>query len=87
MRNGHGQCGMLLKKMGHEVAGSDAGVYPPMSEVLDSAGIDLFEGFAESELLSWRPDQWWLAMPFPEGISRWNTFSVLARSISFPCLN
>ena len=52
-----GNAAVLLKKMGHEVAGSDAGVYPPMSEVLDSAGIDLFEGFAESELLSWRPDR------------------------------
>ncbi len=52
-----GNAAVLLKKMGHEVAGSDAGVYPPMSEVLASAGIDLFEGFAESEMLDWRPDR------------------------------
>ena len=29
-----GNAAVLLKKLGHEVAGSDAGVYPPMSDVL-----------------------------------------------------
>ena len=43
--------------MGHQVAGSDAGVYPPMSDVLTSAGIELFEGFAEQEMLTWHPDR------------------------------
>ena len=38
-----GNAAVLLKKLGHEVAGSDAGVYPPMSDVLTEAGIDLFE--------------------------------------------
>ena len=46
-----GNAAVLLKKMGHDVAGSDAGVYPPMSDVLESAGIDLFEGFAEHRIL------------------------------------
>jgi len=52
-----GNAAVLLKKMGHEVAGSDAGVYPPMSDVLESAGIELFEGFAEEKMLSWQPDR------------------------------
>ena len=52
-----GNAAVLLKKMGHEVAGSDAGVYPPMSDVLEAAGIELFEGFAEEEMLSWQPDR------------------------------
>ncbi|NCZ63730.1 MAG: hypothetical protein EBY62_08030 [Cellvibrionales bacterium] len=52
-----GNAAVLLKKMGHEVAGSDAGVYPPMSDVLESAGIELFEGFAEEEMLTWQPDR------------------------------
>ena len=39
-----GNAAVLLKKMGYDVAGSDAGVYPPMSDVLESAGIELFEG-------------------------------------------
>ena len=34
-----GNAAVLLKKLGHEVAGSDAGVYPPMSDVLSAAGI------------------------------------------------
>ena len=52
-----GNAAILLKKMGHQVAGSDAGVYPPMSDVLTSAGIELFEGFAEQEMLTWHPDR------------------------------
>ena len=57
MWNGYGQCGRTFKKMGHEVAGSDAGVYPPMSDVLEVAGIELFEGFSEDEMLSWQPNR------------------------------
>ena len=52
-----GNAAILLKKMGHEVAGSDAGVYPPMSDVLFQSGIDLFEGFSEDEMIDWRPEQ------------------------------
>ena len=52
-----GNAAILLKKMGHQVAGSDSGVYPPMSDVLTSAGIELFEGFAEQEMLTWHPDR------------------------------
>lgn len=52
-----GNVAVLLKKTGHEVAGSDSGVYPPMSHVLEDAGIDLFEGFSEDEMLRWKPDR------------------------------
>jgi UDP-N-acetylmuramate: L-alanyl-gamma-D-glutamyl-meso-diaminopimelate ligase len=52
-----GNAAVLLKKMGHDVAGSDAGVYPPMSEVLEDSGIQLFEGFAEEEMAHWQPDR------------------------------
>ena len=52
-----GNAAVLLKKMGHDVAGSDAGVYPPMSDVLEAAGIHLFEGFAEEDMLTWQPDR------------------------------
>ena len=52
-----GNAAVLLKKMGHEVAGSDADVYPPMSDVLAEAGIELFEGFSEESLLGWNPDR------------------------------
>jgi UDP-N-acetylmuramate: L-alanyl-gamma-D-glutamyl-meso-diaminopimelate ligase len=52
-----GNAAILLKKQGHQVAGSDAGVYPPMSDVLIDAGIELFEGFNEKIMLDWRPDR------------------------------
>jgi UDP-N-acetylmuramate: L-alanyl-gamma-D-glutamyl-meso-diaminopimelate ligase len=52
-----GNAAVLLKKLGNKVAGSDAGVYPPMSDVLSGAGIDLFEGFEESLMLDWQPDR------------------------------
>ena len=37
-----GNAAILLGKQGVQVAGSDAGVYPPMSDVLADAGIELF---------------------------------------------
>ena len=52
-----GNAAILLKKQGHQVAGSDAGVYPPMSDVLTDAGIELFDGFDEKLMLDWRPDR------------------------------
>ena len=52
-----GNVAILLKKQGHQVAGSDAGVYPPMSDVLSDAGIELFEGFDENEMVNWNPDR------------------------------
>ena len=52
-----GNVAVLLKKQGHDVAGSDSGVYPPMSNVLKDAGIHLFEGFDEQELIEWKPDR------------------------------
>ena len=39
-----GNAAVLLKKW-DLVAGSDAGVYPPMSDVLADAGIKLYEIF------------------------------------------
>ena len=52
-----GNAAVLLKKMGHEVAGSDTGVYPPMSDVLSNAGIHLNEGFSADEMINWKPDR------------------------------
>ena len=80
-----GNAAVLLKKMGHQVAGSDAGVYPPMSEVLQSAGIDLFEGFAEQEMLDWKPDR----VVVGNAVSRGNPqveFLLRTRSIPFVSL-
>lgn len=40
----------LLKQKGHEVWGSDRGIYPPMSDFLAEHQIPLWEGFSEDHL-------------------------------------
>jgi len=50
-----GALAVMLAEMGMEVRGSDAGVYPPMSDFLASRDISIFDGFAP-ENLSWGPD-------------------------------
>ncbi len=52
-----GNAALMLKKKGEDIAGSDAGAYPPMSDVLQNAGIDLFEGFSVQDMIDWRPDR------------------------------
>lgn len=46
----------LARDLGHEVEGSDANVYPPMSTQLESLGITLKEGYAAGHLQP-APDQ------------------------------
>jgi UDP-N-acetylmuramate: L-alanyl-gamma-D-glutamyl-meso-diaminopimelate ligase len=50
-----GGLAVLAKQMGYEVTGSDAHVYPPMSHLLQKAGIALCEGYEPAHLRS-RPD-------------------------------
>lgn len=52
-----GNTALLLKAQGHDVFGADSGVYPPMSGVLDRAGIDVWEGFDAARLAALKPDQ------------------------------
>ncbi len=52
-----GGLAQIAKAMGHRVTGCDAHVYPPMSDQLRAAGIDLVEGF-EVDQLALRPDLW-----------------------------
>jgi UDP-N-acetylmuramate: L-alanyl-gamma-D-glutamyl-meso-diaminopimelate ligase len=40
----------LAREAGHRVTGCDAGVYPPMSDQLRDLGIELLEGYDESQL-------------------------------------
>ncbi len=51
-----GNAAVLMKALGHEVRGADTGVYPPMSDVLASAGIDVYEGYDPARLEKFRPD-------------------------------
>src|SRR6185437_2925386 len=47
-----------LKRRGIEVTGSDQNVYPPMSDVLREAGVELFNGYKAENLtgMKKRPD-------------------------------
>ncbi len=45
-----GALACMLKDMGYEVTGSDAGIYPPMSDFLMEKGIALKEGFHRDNL-------------------------------------
>ena len=45
----------MLKQQGHEVTGSDAAAYPPMSDLLHELGIPVHEPYAERNL-DRRPD-------------------------------
>ncbi len=45
-----GGVAQLAVASGHKVTGCDANVYPPMSDQLRAAGVDLIEGFAADQL-------------------------------------
>jgi UDP-N-acetylmuramate: L-alanyl-gamma-D-glutamyl-meso-diaminopimelate ligase len=51
-----GNAALLARAAGHEVLGSDTGVYPPMSTVLAEAGIALHEGYDAARLQKLAPD-------------------------------
>jgi UDP-N-acetylmuramate: L-alanyl-gamma-D-glutamyl-meso-diaminopimelate ligase len=51
-----GGVALLARDLGHEVTGSDAKVYPPMSTQLEAQGIRLMEGYDAAHLDSARPD-------------------------------
>lgn len=45
-----GGIAVLARQAGHQVTGSDANVYPPMSSQLESQGIDLMQGYKAGHL-------------------------------------
>jgi UDP-N-acetylmuramate: L-alanyl-gamma-D-glutamyl-meso-diaminopimelate ligase len=51
-----GNAALLARAAGHEVLGADAGVYPPMSNVLADAGISVHEGYDPVRLEKLAPD-------------------------------
>jgi len=44
-----GSLAQLAKQMGFRVSGSDHAIYPPMSDQLEAAGIEVFEGFEPAQ--------------------------------------
>lgn len=51
-----GHAALLAKAAGHEVSGSDAGIYPPMSDVLRAADITIQAGYDPQRLAALAPD-------------------------------
>lgn len=51
-----GNAALLLRAAGHTVTGCDAGVYPPMSEVLAAAGIAVDDGYDPRRVAAHAPD-------------------------------
>ena len=51
-----GSVAILLKNQGETVSGSDLNLYPPMSDRLSEAGIEVFEGFDADRLAALEPD-------------------------------
>ena len=47
---GMGNLAMMLKKQGYNVIGSDLNVYPPMSTVLENAGVKILQGYKEDNI-------------------------------------
>ena len=45
-----GGLAILARQLGHEVSGSDANIYPPMSDQLAGQGIKLFDGYNATNL-------------------------------------
>jgi UDP-N-acetylmuramate: L-alanyl-gamma-D-glutamyl-meso-diaminopimelate ligase len=51
-----GNAALLARAAGHEISGADTSVYPPMSTVLQAAGITLHEGYEAERLARLAPD-------------------------------
>ena len=47
-----GGLAQILVEKGHQVTGSDKQFYPPMSDQLHALGVEMIEGFEESDLPS-----------------------------------
>ncbi|MGB0723232.1 MAG: Mur ligase domain-containing protein, partial [Gammaproteobacteria bacterium] len=45
-----GGLALIARQAGHEVTGSDANVYPPMSTLLQEQGVEIMEGFDPGHL-------------------------------------
>ena len=58
-----GGVAQLARAAGHRVTGCDANVYPPMSDQLVAAGIDLIEGFDPAQT-ALKPDLYVILVPF-----------------------
>jgi UDP-N-acetylmuramate: L-alanyl-gamma-D-glutamyl-meso-diaminopimelate ligase len=51
-----GNAALLIRAQGHEVHGADTGIYPPMSTVLQQAGITVYDGYDPARLAGFKDD-------------------------------
>ena len=51
-----GNLAVMMAEAGHLVAGSDVNIYPPMSTVLNSAGIKTFNAYNPHNIIETQPD-------------------------------
>jgi len=72
----------LARSAGFRVTGSDAGVYPPMSDQLSALGIELIEGY-DAEQIRLAPDLWIVGNVVKRGNPL--TEAILERGERFVC--
>lgn len=51
-----GNVAILMKKLGHNVLGSDTGMYEPMKSALANAGVEACEGWDADRIAKFKPD-------------------------------
>jgi len=52
-----GNVALMLRAQGHTVSGADTGIYPPMSDLLREAGVDILDGWDAQRLAALQPDR------------------------------
>ncbi|MCD8481350.1 MAG: Mur ligase domain-containing protein [Verrucomicrobia bacterium] len=53
---GMGNAALLLRSLGHQIMGADQNVYPPMSDQLSAAGVEILPGYDAERLQKLNPD-------------------------------
>jgi len=53
---GMGNAAILMRSLGHEVTGADQNTYPPMSDRLAEAGVEVLNGYDADRLAALQPD-------------------------------
>lgn len=52
-----GNVALMLRECGHQVSGADTGIYPPMSDLLRNAGVEILDGWDPQRLAALKPDR------------------------------
>lgn len=52
-----GNVALMMRELGHQVSGADTGIYPPMSDLLRAAKVDILDGYDPKRLEAIQPDR------------------------------